>query len=177
MVVRTGDILSPARHKDAIATRNWGILRHDPKDEAGTTDTNGRSFYESPEIGGAMEPNVFSKFEKLRFEIDLGFLEYVPGEKFTRGVPVSNHAGIYRNAYIIARPWLHVENKLLPEEEPAITEYIQGSNIIGWFSNIMARSPYVRHLEVFLYMAVSHILRANGEWSSEDVGQLFREGE
>ena len=73
LVVRPGDALTGITV--AFVKRSDYVWRHLPSDGFGRKNATGQTIYDKSERGGAMEPHVFKRFQRVRYEADFEFRE------------------------------------------------------------------------------------------------------
>ena len=109
------------------------VWRHLPSHGLGRKNVNGLTEYNERDMSGAMEPHVFTRFERVRYEADFDFQQ--DG----------------------AAPWMNIEKDLQisAEDESRVIAYFNDPNacrlpaaqIIQHFVTLISRSPLVATLE------------------------------
>jgi len=119
--------------KDLIVSKKC-IWRHNPLHGIGQRGTAGEIIYDTPEMGGFLEPHVFSRFKHIVLHF---FVKFRPRESFD------------------FEP-LQVDSqlKLIPDDRVRFRDLLRQRNIIIDFTEIISRSPTLTSLQIDLEISV-----------------------
>ena len=134
LVVRPGDTLTEAT--EASVKGSEDVWRHHPSDGFGRKNATGRTIYDTSEMKGAMEPHVFRRFQRVRYEVEFEYGE----------TDSDLHVFIDRNFRISNKE----EVRLITHLKSATAGKLAPVQIVQDFVNLISKSPRIEHLEVAL---------------------------
>ncbi len=136
LVVRPGDALMNDDDSTSAVKGTRYVWRHLPSRGLGRKNANGLTRYEESDMYGAMEPHVFTKFERVRYEADFNYCD-------------------------IGREWfpefyIDKDSQFLDEEASKVIANFkeQTMKIIQAFVNLLSKSPLIKVLEVALSVEI-----------------------
>ena len=134
LVVRPGYALTEATV--AFVKGPEDVWRHLPSDGFGRKNATGQTIYDKSEMDGAMEPHVFKRFQRVRYEAAFDFreTECTPLIFIDRDFQISNKE----------------EAKLITHLKSATACHLAPFQIVQDFVNLISESPRIEHLEVAL---------------------------
>ena len=134
LVVRPGDALTEV--SEAFVKGSEDVWRHLPSEGFGRKNATGQTIYDTSEMKGAMEPHVFKRFQRVRYEAEFEYRE-------TDSAP---HIFIDRESRISNRE----ETRLITHLKSATACNLAPVQIVQEFVNLIKNSPRIEHLEVAL---------------------------
>ena len=142
LVVRPGDALTKYGTSTSAVKGTKDVWRHFPSRGLGRKSANGLTRYEERDMYGAMEPHVFTRFERVRYEADFDFRD-LDGET-TPEFYIDNDRQFSDKE----------ESKLISYfKEPTINR-LPALQIIQAFVNLLSKSPLITVLEVALSVEI-----------------------
>jgi len=130
LVIEPGDIfcLTNTRKPLKFGDRNENPWRHNPLKGVGKLNEKGQTIYNTPAMGGLMEPHVFARFQKITFDANFDFLS-------------TQHIEM----------WINDETFVVnPEDAANFRKILRSSTIIKDFVKIISNSPKINSLKIFL---------------------------
>lgn len=121
-----------------IVKPSKSIWKHNPRLGLGTKQPDGTVVYSSPDMGRLLEPHIFARFKRIRFELDLPLEEQWDSESDEHDFITFYGIRIYDNFTFD------------PENLQAFKTFLRQTNILLDFATIMARSPKLTELSINL---------------------------
>ena len=174
---------------NAIVSPNEKVWRHAPSKGPGFTNINGQIVYKASTLDGFMEPHVFARFEKVLYIADFEFER----DKFAPSLDIKDDLTVragdpvkfvsYLTTAKHTTQWLedplpgHCFDSGLRETVDDVADITISSvtvtqpstaDIIQKFFDLIASSPFIRHLEFILTVGASRGVSIEDTLSTED---------
>ena len=133
LVVRPGDTLTEDA-TDFVKGSPY-VWRHFPSDGFGRKNATGETIYGTREMTGAMNPHVFKRFQRVRYEADFGYRE-------------TDFPPIFIDIDLQIPDW--EEAQMITHLKSATAYDLTPIQVVQEFVNLMSNSPRIEHLEVAL---------------------------
>jgi hypothetical protein len=150
LILEPGDIFCCAKKPGdlKIGTPNESPWRHNPVHGVGKTNANGVVTYNTPEMGGLLDPHVFSRFRNILFDASFDYLQMQYVEF-----------------------WIDDETFVVkPEDAANFGKLVRASPIMKDFVKILSNSPFISTLSINLgveVMAASNFMEQEMDDDSE----------